>query len=374
MAYQFAPYGEEHVALVKQLNVRMASSGNEFPESPIPKWLPKIPGLPIYQEYYVCLNEDGSKVHGAYIWKHQPFHLLGDELVVVDLQLPISEGVVDRQHASLGAEILMRTLAEHPDVYALGMGGRREPVARLFKAARFEFVDCPLFFKVLRPFRFLTRMAYLRKRRWIRVLADLVALSGVGSIVIPALHAFLKLCRGGRRSTSTRSRIISGFAPDVYDTLYECCKHSYAFMAKRTAEILNRLYPADDPRFHRIEVLQEDRVVGFAVIMANCLDDEKYFGRLRLGSVVDCLALPGYEDAVIAHAEESLRLLNADLIVSNQLHCDWLHAFRNNGYLTFTSNYALAVSPKLANKLAPFDENALRIHMTRGDGDGPIHI
>jgi hypothetical protein len=148
----------------------------------------------------------------------------------------------------------------------------------------------------------------------------------------------------------------------------------YAMIAVRDAAILNTLYPNSDKRFRRIRVLRRGAVVGWAVVMSTQMRDHSYFGDMRVGSVVDCLAVPGAEPQVVAMATQYLVWHRVDIIVTNQLHDAWCKAFARNGYLHGPSNFLFAVSPKLAETLHPFEVNVSRVHMTRGDGDGPIHL
>jgi hypothetical protein len=108
--------------------------------------------------------------------------------------------------------------------------------------------------------------------------------------------------------------------------------------------------------------------------MSNRVVDHRQFGAMQLGSVVDCLALPGEEQTVVTEATRYLRQLGSDLIVTNQLHEAWCGAFRKYGYLSGPSNFVFAASPALAGRLQPFPASVTRVHMTRGDGDGPIHL
>ena len=63
-----------------------------------------------------------------------------------------------------------------------------------------------------------------------------------------------------------------------------------------------------------------------------------------------------------------------DLIVSNQANPAWGKAFLAAGYLVGPSNFILALSPMLVGRLEPLEVSRKRIHMNRGDGDGPIHL
>ena len=66
---------------------------------------------------------------------------------------------------------------------------------------------------------------------------------------------------------------------------------------------LNILYPASEPRWIRLKVTFEGKVVGWAVVLNVPMHDHNYFGNMRVGSLIDCLALPGMEDKVVVAAD-----------------------------------------------------------------------
>jgi hypothetical protein len=110
--------------------------------------------------------------------------------------------------------------------------------------------------------------------------------------------------------------------------------------------------------------------------MGGCpqMEGHSYFGRMRVGSVVDCLAVDGEEVSVIAVATRFLQKEKADIIISKQMHNSWRKAFSSNGYIQGPSDFTFAASPKLSERLHPFEANRLKIQMTRGDHDGPIKL
>jgi hypothetical protein len=108
--------------------------------------------------------------------------------------------------------------------------------------------------------------------------------------------------------------------------------------------------------------------IGWAVV-GERRNDPKY-GNMRVGSVVDCFALPGELFSVVRCATQTLERQGFDLILSNQSHSAWGEAFKAAGYLSGTSNFIFAASKKLAQLLAPFEEVRAKMHLTRADGDG----
>jgi len=117
-------------------------------------------------------------------------------------------------------------------------------------------------------------------------------------------------------------------------------------------------------------VVRQGTVIGWAVPLDTAMRDDKHFGNLRLGSIVDALALPEDAPAVMAAAAGELEQRGVDLIVSNQCHKAWADALRRSGFLEGPSNFIFAAAKKLAALSSAFDE----FHINRGDGDGPIHL
>ncbi len=365
------PFTDDHIPAVQEFNRRIAVGGipYRFPESPVPQWLPRRDSIPVYQEYFVAL--EGNKVCGAYILKPQAFACNGEMVTMAGFQLPISEGVIDGRHAAVGILLLDDAFKRQSLLFALGMGGYHEPKARMLKAVKWSMVSCPFYFKVNRPFRFLREISFLRRKPAMRIILDASAFCGLGSLAVKSLQ-FLKE-RTLRIATDVEGEEVDSFSSWA-DEVWRRAKDSYAMIAVRDAAILNTLYPSDNERFRKLKMLRKGQVIGWAVVLDTKMNGHKHFGNMRVGSVIDCLAIPGREPQVILRATRHLKRLGADIIVTNQLHRSWRKACARNGYLRGPSNFILAISPELANKLGRFRVNASKVHMTRGDGDGPIHL
>jgi len=186
------------------------------------------------------------------------------------------------------------------------------------------------------------------------------------------LHALRDRGRAWRREIQVfREKSFGSWA----DEIFREARDATSLIAVRSCEVLERLYPVDDQRFIRLRVgTGSDETLGWAVVLCNPLRNHRHFGNLRLGSIVDGLARPGSEGRVIRAATDYLQSAGADLIVSNQSHHAWCRAMRQCGYFQGPSNFLFAASPDLVKRLEPYDEKLSRVHMTRGDGDGPIHL
>ena len=103
---------------------------------------------------------------------------------------------------------------------------------------------------------------------------------------------------------------------------------------------INAKLTSKDP----LKFVDNKKIVGWSISLCTKLDDHKYFGHMRLGSIVDCLSLKGYEKSIVCLTAKLLKYKEADLIVSNQSHIFWKNAFKINSFINGPSNYIFALS------------------------------
>jgi hypothetical protein len=372
MPLAITPFTEDLAPAVKQFNARLIDAGVfhefQFHESPTCAWLPKIDNRPIYQEYFVAA-EDGT-MRGGYVLKHQPFSFQGEVQDLPFYHAPISEGLFNKKYASVGALLTRHALKAQPLLFALGMGGWEQPLPRMLQAMRWNMFEVPFYFFVTRPFRFLRQIRPLRSSLLRAAAAEAAAWTGTGWLGLRSLQA---LHRRTPNVLGATAEIVSEFGTWA-DPLWESCHHNYALVALRNRETLNILYPKENTKFRRLLVRSEGKAVGWAVSLDTAMRDHKYFGDLRVGSIVDCFGDPQHAALVAAQALADLKTRGVDLVVSNQSHRAWGDALRLAGFLVGPSNYLFAASPQLAARLDPFDAHRTELHFNRGDGDGPIHL
>jgi predicted MPP superfamily phosphohydrolase len=69
-----------------------------------------------------------------------------------------------------------------------------------------------------------------------------------------------------------------------------------------------------------------------------------------------------------------MALQEVDLVLVNHSHAAWVRAFSSAGFLAGPSNYLLAISKRLTELVRAEPQGEERMHVTRGDGDGRIHL
>ena len=182
---------------------------------------------------------------------------------------------------------------------------------------------------------------------------------------------FLK--REKKRNNSISCVEVYEFSSAVND-LWKKCKSKYAMIAVRDKNTLNILYPSNSDRIIRLEILENDIVIGWAVVLDTQMSNHKQFGNMRVGSIIDCLALPENESRVILCAANYLEKEGVDIIISNQSHHSWCSALKKTGFIKGPSNFYFVASKKLSKQIRSIEVNILNSHLNRSDCDGPIHL
>jgi hypothetical protein len=360
-----------HVEAVKRLNLRLAAAGEtwHFPERPQSLWLPETPGESLVEHYYVA--EDGDEVRGGYILKWQPFWLEGRKEIVCTLYLPLSEGIIDKAFRLLGLTLIRDALSRHPLAFCLGMGGAARDLPQTLKMLGWQVHDLPFFFLPLRAGPFITQLQPLQTSAWKRAASRLASVSGAGTVALALFKFFRRPPRALKRGVTFE---VVDFFGSWADSLWSDAQASYSLCADRRRDHQNRLYRSLDGGNIRVLVRDAGKIVGWFVARNRQMSGHKYFGSMRVGSIIDTLCLPGSETAVLWSARCFLDQQGADIIVGNMQHFSWLDALSRVGFLKGPSNFALATSPALAARLDPYPERIRLAHFMRGDGEGPTHL
>jgi hypothetical protein len=364
------PYTENEIPAVKGFNLRLSVGGVlpefHFPEDNIPGWLPKLNGRSLYQEFYLAV--DNENVRGAYILKFQDFSFRGELRAINYYHQPVSEGIVNKTFAPVGVLMLRSAMKARPLLFCLGMGGFDRPLPQMLKAMGWRMCAVPFFFKVNRAARFLREIGSTRQTTTRRLLARLGSLTGTGWLGINALQAI----HAARFDSSITTDQLTSFG-DWTDELWRTCNAHYSMIACRDSANLKLLY-SPGKSFLSLKITRGEQVLGWAVVLDTQMRNNRHFGDLRVGSIVDCLAVPDNASAVIQAAARFLQDRGVDLIVCNHSHAAWTSALKSAGFLPGPSNFIFAVSPPLSELIAPFESNQNQLYLMRGDGDGPVNL
>jgi hypothetical protein len=360
-----------HDAAVRAFNTRLRAADAllfALPETaPAPN--PNTPAPGIEFRHFVVVD-DAGEVRGGYFIRTQPFCIRGHVRGVGHYQAPLSEGIVDKRYAAVGAVMLAHALEQQPLLFAMGMGGRDRPLPRMLRAMGWPILETPFYFLVLDGKRFLRNIGPLRGRPDRRVAADILAFSGLGGL---ALKGIQRARTRNRLDMRYGQHSIQGFS-EWADRIWQASAERYSLSAVRTADYLRFIYPPKAAGYYGVRLTEGATPAGW-VQMLDCRPLERsYFGEMRVAALVDGVGWPAVIPSLVHCAVEAARERHADVVVSNQMHLDWTAALKSAGFWQGPSNYLLALSNELRKLLDPLEEATPRIHFNRGDGDGRVNL
>lgn len=360
-----------HEAAVRAFNARLeAARALPFPlTQTAPQPNPNTPAPQIEFRHFVVLDDDGE-VRGGYFLRTQPFSIAGRIYPVAHYNAPLSEGLIDKRYATVGAVMLAHALNEQPLLFAMGMGGLDRPLPRMLKAMGWAILETPFSFLVLNGRRFLRNIRPLRARAPLRLTADVMAFSGLGGMGVKVAQALRTRGKFERKYEAEPTREFGVWA----DRIWEETAGQYAMSAVRTSDYLRYIYPAEDAHYYGVLLKAGGQPAGWVQMLDCVLRDRSYFGEMRVAALVDGAGpvetLASLVDRGVAAAREH----GADIVISNQMHHDWIAALKGAGFWPGPTNYLLALSKELRKLLDPLEESFPRIHFNRGDGDGRVNL
>ena len=362
---RMVPYTPAEVPAAEAFNQRMleGSAPTDFVLPDRPNASGDAPAASTWTKYLAL--DDSGEARGGFMLMQQPAVLNGQPVRAANYQSPVSEGILDKRYGMVGMHMIRFVLREYPYAFVVGMGAADRPLPRLLAAGGWTVRPIPFLFRIVRAGRVLRELRPLQQRPWLRLAARAAALSGAGASAAAALHARGALApRGGLRVEQVTAW------GDWADALWDRVRDLYAFAVARDRATLECLYPLRDERYTAYVLREGDAVTGWAVCANTAMRDHQYFGDLRVSTVLDAVSRPDASAAVAAAVTRTVAGW-ADLVITNQSHARWIAAFRQAGFAAARSNYLLAMSKPLADAVGGAAD---RIHVSRGDGDGRIHL
>lgn len=364
-------YEASHEPAVRAFNARMRAADAllfALPETaPAPNPNTPAPGI---EFRHFAVVDDAGEVRGGYFIRTQPFYIRGQVHGVGHYNAPLSEGIVDKRYAAVGAMMLAHALGEQPLLFAMGMGSMDRPLPRMLRAMGWPILETPFYFLVLNARRFLRNIGPLRGGRGRRVATDVLAFSGLGRLALKGIQRARTRNRFDGRYGQHAIQNFSEWA----DQIWQASAGQYSLSAVRTADYLRFIYPRMDPLYYGVQLTEGEAPAGW-VQMLDCQPrDRSYFGEMRVAALVDGVGQPAAIASLVHSGVEAARERNADVVISNQMHRDWTSALKAAGFWQGPSNYLLALSKELCKLVEPLAEAIPRIHFNRGDGDGRVNL
>jgi hypothetical protein len=351
MSYRLVPYTEDWESAAGRANIRLGLCGTTpflLPD----RAAPNATASPVHQEHWLVADSD-DEVRGGCLLQFQPGWVDGEEATVVNVQSPLSEGLADRRHAGVAPWLIREIVRRHPFLYSVGMGGEHMPYPRLLRALGWRVEQVPFYFRVLAGRAFLANMQALRQHP---KLGWLAAAGGVIPVLPDVAFALLHAWRN--RETKHTVGTWHGASEWIH------IRSRYGFAMDRTAAMIDALYPAGDRHFVRISIPGATGVLRISDFAAHA-----YFGDLVVATLVEAFCEPGAEGALLRVAVEQARDRGAELLLTNQTAPELQQALASAGWLSYPSNYLVALSRSIVGRIG-----GQPIYVNRGDGDGLLSL
>jgi hypothetical protein len=291
--------------------------------------------------------------------KHEQFLLNGRQIQLGWLQGPVAESAVRKDLRGLGKIMVSDATARYPMQISWGANSIAAP----------SVGDSPMLLRIVRKGRFLRRAPVAHQRRALRPFVSIATALGVGQAAIALAQAGAALRPAKVHPfTAAEHREFGQWADEVW----EKARSAYALIAVRDAHTLNRVMPPGQwPDAIPLEVRVDGRVVGWAALRDRTLEGDPLFGDLRAGSVIDALAIPGFEATVAAAAVRRLQARGVDLIGACFLHPRWISAFQRAGCLAIPKRRNIGFSKEMIEAAGGLDVLMSGTHLALIDSDGP---
>lgn len=361
----------DNLAAIARFNARLRKGGRR-------EQLPLAPELPGeshagVQDVYrrLLIAEDGEEVRAGLLLLHHTLWVQGEGRRFCWVQLPLSEGLVDRRFSLAIVQLVRSALVYEPFLAVLGVGSLEEDWSRFMLKMGWKSAAVPFLFCPLRVTRFLHGLGFFNSRPHLRWGAALAARCGLGH----GISGYVRLRRRWARSSADGQYSEECTFGSWADQVFQDARDTYGAVAQRDAATLNLLYPTDDRRYIRLRVRHPitRRELGWIVVIHSQMRGDRYFGDLHVGTLVDGFGNPADIPAIVHAGLRHLEAIGVDLVVANWSHVAWIEASRNIGFFTGPTNFYFFTAPAgapLLNEECPLTH----IHLTRGDCDGPANL
>jgi hypothetical protein len=366
MHLQFVRFEEDHISAVEAFNQRMIDghADSDFLLPTTPERSGAALHDPIQWTRYVVL--DGDEVRGGVLGVDQPGWLNGRSVRVLNFQSPLSEGIVIPKYSVVAMQMVKFMQKQAEAVFMVGMGSADRPLPKLLAASGWSVQPVPFLFRVHRAGKFLRELRMLQSSPMKRFAARIARATGLGTAGLAVRQRRLSPGPGTICQVSAWG--------DWADEIWQRCRGNCSFAVQRDRRTLESLYPASDSRTKIFLIERDAKPVGWSVCFNVALQNHRHFGNLRVGSILDCMADPDAMALTATLTDNEIASQDADLVLVNHSHAEWVKAFSAAGFLAGPSNYLLAASKRLAELVRSEQHGEERMHVTRGDGDGRIHL
>lgn len=367
MKLSVEPFNFQHEVSIAAFNARMRA-GNAPTAFLLPERSASPGDNPMHEvsaTQYVAVDADSNVRGGVLCWEH-PVVAGAEVQKVINLQAPLSEGIVDPQYVFVAPQLIKSVLRRTPYVYVVGMGSESNPLPRVLKVMGWTVRTVPFFFRLLRVGRCFQDLSLFRSSPFKRMVGRIAAGTGAASFAAAVLHR----ATGGAQKlyrAYTAERITEW--GDWADTIWNSFSQNISFGVVRNRRVLPFFYPLAGMGPIAWRLVRDGVAEGWFGLIVSRMNNNAYFGNLNVATLTDCVGSAEAIQSGAMHAVEQAKALGADLLITNQQHQLLRDACTAAGFRSGPSNYLVGMSKKLAEAV-----NEPTVYVTRRDGDGLVNL
>lgn len=315
----------------------------------------------------LMIAKDGDEVRAGMLLCHRTILVRGAERNFCWVEMPLSEGIINKKYSLAIVQLVKTALAYQPFLLNLGVGSLTEDWSRFMIKMGWTHAPVPFLFCPVKVTKVLRSLNYLKNSTKLRLASSVGAYSGAGAILSGFLALRRQLAPGIPSHHVSEEPAFDNWATKVFTNSVD----DYGAVVRRDATTLNMLYPSNDSRFTRLRVVHKEtsEELGWIVVITKRMQNDKYFGDLHVGTLVDGFGRRADVPAIVAAGLRHLVRMGVDLVVANWSHTSWVQASRRLGFLPGPTNYFFYTAPAGTPLLQPSCPSDV-IHLTRGDCDG----
>ena len=310
--------------------------------------------------------DDGGEVRGGVMCVEHPAVVGGRVDRVVNVQAPLSEGILNPAFTLVGPQLIKHVVRECPYVFVVGMGSASNPLPRLLKALGWTLHTVPFYFRLLRAGRCVRQLAPLRRPPGRRIAGTIAAFTGMAGVAAALAHRQSGVSR--RAATQFEARQVDAWTAPA-DEVWSVFRRQVGFSVLRTTDTLPFFYPVGTGSPGAWWLMRGGRVEGWFGLLVTAMTENPYFGNLVVATLTDCVGTPEALQAAVPIAARQASLSGADLVITNQQHRLLRESCQAAGWRSAPSNFLVATSKALT---AAFDADTA--YITRRDGDGLTNL
>src|SRR5262245_51004680 len=175
---------DDDIPAVDRFNQRLREGGRGEEQITL---LPELPGeaqyrpagFPVYRRMMIA--EDGREVRAAAVLYHNNIFIHGKKRDCCWLDMPISEGIIDRRYSLAIIQLLKAASRYEPFLMSTGAGPENKDSFRLLTMLNWRNCAVPFFFYPVKVTKVLLGLSYFKKHAKLRYGALLGAYSGLGA-------------------------------------------------------------------------------------------------------------------------------------------------------------------------------------------------